>query len=157
MLLLIGSSAPPPGDLDVSCGSRGIAEAEIASAAVAEGMALQPDGKIVLAGYSYPFGVALARFMPDGQLDGSFGSGGTVGGPDAAPLAVASQADGKLVGSAWTGDGLMSGNRYRADGSMDSAFGSGGIASGPQGDPRAIAVQTDAKIVVAGTSVGPDV
>jgi uncharacterized delta-60 repeat protein len=157
MLLLIGSAAAAPGDLDLSFGTRGVAEAEIGSAAVAEGMALQPDGKIVLAGNSYPFGVALARFMPDGQLDGLFGSGGTVAGPDGSAFAVASQADGKLVVSAWAGDGLMSVIRYRLDGSVDSAFGSGGIASGPQGDPRAIAVQTDAKIVVAGTSVGPDV
>jgi len=61
MLLLIGSVAAAPGDLDLSFGSRGVAEAEIGSAAVAEGMALQPDGKIVLAGYSSPFGVEIGR------------------------------------------------------------------------------------------------
>src|SRR3989338_6819291 len=46
---------------------------------VARSMVLQPDGKIVVAGYSYNndnYDFALARYSKDGILDLSFGSGG---------------------------------------------------------------------------------
>src|SRR5262249_36149635 len=46
----------------------------------AEALALQPDGRIVVAGYRYDsfdgFAPVLARFRPDGRLDRSFGRGG---------------------------------------------------------------------------------
>jgi len=63
-------------------------------------IALQTDGKIVAAGSIFR-SFALARYMPDGSLDTSFGSGGKVttsldGGVNAAK-AFAVQSDGKIL------------------------------------------------------------
>jgi uncharacterized delta-60 repeat protein len=72
---------------------------------MATSLALQPDGKIVVAGSS-GLDFALARYNADGSLDAGFGSGGTVttdfGDWDRAP-AVAIQADGKIVVAGTTG------------------------------------------------------
>lgn len=131
---------------------------------VANGMALQPDGKIVAAGWSSG-DFALARYLPDGGLDPAFGGDGTVVtdfglGQDAAAC-VAVQADGKIVaaGQAFNGSDSDFGlARYNPDGSLDSSFGVGGKVTTPFGgfdDVRGMAVQADGKIVVAGfTDVG---
>jgi len=79
-----------------------------ATPAIATAMLVQPDGKIVLAGYSgtTTLSTALARLNPNGGLDDTFGGNGDgrVGGlfvkqagvPDFAQ-AVARQGDGKIV------------------------------------------------------------
>ena len=124
---------------------------------------LQPDGKIVVAGYSYNgsnYDFALARYNPDGSLDTGFGSGGKVttavgtGADYAYGLAV--QTDGKLVA---VGYATMSTNdfavvRYNANGSLDTGFGTGGKVTTPIGagadGATSVAIQTDGKLVVAG-------
>jgi uncharacterized delta-60 repeat protein len=77
------------------------------------GVALQSNGKIVAAGSAFnAFGssadFALARYLPDGSLDSSFGSGGKVttdfGGFDVA-FGVALQSDGKIVAAGQGGPG----------------------------------------------------
>jgi uncharacterized delta-60 repeat protein len=93
-----------PGALDPTFGLGGIAIADLGGYDNGQKLAVQPDGKIVVAGSaSVPGAVAfgLARLKPDGTLDASFGSGGkvfanlfgysvTVGG-------LALQPDGKIV------------------------------------------------------------
>jgi uncharacterized delta-60 repeat protein len=77
------------GSLDTAFGSGGIVETQVGPSggsfgAVASVLALQPDGKILLAGQnSEPTGAsgAIARYDTNGQLDDTFGSGGI-----AAPL-----------------------------------------------------------------------
>ena len=73
---------------------------------VANGIALQTDGKIVVAGYATSGGnkdFALTRFNSDGSPDFSFGSGSdprvttAIGISDDFGRAVAIQADGKIV------------------------------------------------------------
>ena len=95
-------------------------------------LAIQPDGKIVAAGYSSaPAGsdFALARYNVDGSLDGTFGFLGTVvsdfGGHERAEGVVV-QADGKIIAAGTIGftDFLLV--RYTADGLIDSTFGIGG-------------------------------
>ena len=71
------------GALDPSFGSGGKVRTDIASRNQAIfGIALQPDGKIVVAGYSEGATTSedfvVARYKPDGALDTSFGSGGYV-------------------------------------------------------------------------------
>jgi uncharacterized delta-60 repeat protein len=147
-----------PGDLDSSFGMGGFAETAIGSAASARAMALQTDGRIVLAGSAYPGGIALARYTPDGRLDPTFGGGGLVTGPEGTVLAVAIQQDGRIVTAGRNNDTdyVMSLTRYLPNGAIDSTFGSGGIVAGPPGDANAIAIQADGKIVVAGGSPDPD-
>jgi len=86
-------------DASFGSGGRGMPEFDGASAGVAA--ALQPDGKIVLAGTAVPpYTVALARLGADGALDRSFGSAGMITvdfDSDASGSALALQPDGKLL------------------------------------------------------------
>lgn len=74
----------------------------------ASGVAIQPDGKIVVAGTAEPddgHTFALARLTGDGVLDSSFGPGGRVVtrfGDSAQAAAVALQKDGKIVVTGYT-------------------------------------------------------
>jgi uncharacterized delta-60 repeat protein len=132
-------------------------------------VAVQPDGKLVVVGVSKASGdfavadydIAVTRYLSDGTLDPSFGSGGTVvtavaaGGDQAFALAL--QPDGKIVvaGQASNGSDLdVAVLRYLSDGSLDPAFGVGGIvltAIGPGDDiAYGLALQPDGKIVVTG-------
>ena len=119
---------------------------------------IQPDGKILVGGYSDSGGsddFSLARYNADGTLDTSFGGGdgvafaGIVGRAEAMVL----QADGKVVLSGYTTTGgyqvcLV---RFNTDGSLDTSFGGGdGIASsGVNGSAKDVALQIDGKFLVA--------
>jgi uncharacterized delta-60 repeat protein len=150
----------PNGSLDSSFGSSGKVTTAINGGA--SDVALQPDGKIVVAG-STKRNVraealfAVVRYKKDGSLDPTFGSGGiaktAVGSLDGA-RAVVLQRDGKIVavGDIFSRFGLV---RYNANGSLDRSFGSGGRAkagfgSGSSTAPTAAALQRDGRIVVAG-------
>ncbi len=113
--------APSPGapkwtDLDESFGCHGKVRT-LGPDGRGGGMALQSDGKIVMAGLS-----SLVRYRADGSLDPSFGSGGIVR-LTSPGYAMALQPDGKIVVSG--GDSL---SRYNSDGSPDAAFGQNGSA-----------------------------
>jgi len=127
-----------PGVVDTSFGSDGIVMGTLASYSSVSDLALQPDGKIVVAldTYSYPPGLedfALARLNPDGSVDQSFGSHGFVTtdfsqGPSRV-RSVAIEPDGKIVAAGGVVDGGRSSfalARYNQDGSLDPGFGSDG-------------------------------
>jgi len=130
-------------------------------------IAIQPDGKIVAAGYSgilhdstqEPLSIMIVRYNTDGSLDATFGSGGIVTtaiGTYAKAWAVAVQADGKLVIGARSGTFLTSDFtlvRYNPNGSLDASFGTGGIVVTSFGDfsqIQDVAIQSDGKIVATG-------
>ena len=153
-----------PGDLDPSFGTGGKVTTDFgATNDHASALVLQPDGKLVAAGgargYPSEYDFGLARYNPDGSVDGTFGSGGKVttdfGGADVAG-ALVRQADGKLVaaGAAGTASGSSFGlARYHPDGSLDRTFGAGGKVTTPfAGYDQALAVivQPDGKLVAAG-------
>jgi uncharacterized delta-60 repeat protein len=128
-------------------------------------IALQPDGKVVLAG-SGTRGTGddfvVARINSDSTADKSFGNGGNVstdfGGSDDA-MAVAIQQDGKIVAAGITSPaGQFALARYNTDGSLDSSFGSGGkVITNSLARPAlasAVIIQPDNKIVAAGMA-GP--
>jgi uncharacterized delta-60 repeat protein len=97
------------GGLDPDFGSAGKVVTNLAGASSASAAALQPDGRIVVAGTAgpsplddpalVPYRFLLARYLPDGTLDVTFGADGMVeiaspdGGIEAAAVAV--QADGR--------------------------------------------------------------
>ncbi len=130
-------------------------------------LALQADGMIVVAGQAKTgtgHDFALARFDGSGQLDVSFGSGGTVtsdfGGVDQEGNSVRQQADGKLVVAGYTGNAPnedFAVVRYLPNGTLDTNFGAAGMAKTAIGTGTdlgfAVAIQSDQRIVVAGTSV----
>src|SRR5436309_11945228 len=79
------------GSLDPTFGSKGVVT--LGSDAAISGIAVQPDGEIVVAG-----GSSLTRYLPSGSPDTSFGKGGSVemsGGVVADRVAL--QPDGKIV------------------------------------------------------------
>lgn len=131
---------------------------------VAVAVALQGDGKIVVAGSvyngsNYDFGIA--RYNVDGTLDTSFDSDGKVttaiGPGDDYATAVVVQPDGKILVSGYASNGSTVGFavvRYNTDGSLDSGFGSNGKVTTSIGTGNSIAksmaLQSDGKIVVAG-------
>ncbi|MDM7323190.1 MAG: hypothetical protein P3W87_007990 [Gammaproteobacteria bacterium] len=138
---------------------------------VAEAVAIQPDGKIVAAGWSVTPArnrvFALARYLPNGQLDASFGVNGLVTtairGADDFIRDIAIQADGKLVVTGASLDPATNPRqydiataRYLPNGQLDPSFDHDGIAITPIGasDERAnsLIIQRDGKIVVAGAS-----
>ncbi len=160
----------PDGSLDPSFGTNGKVATDFhGSTDVARAVALQPDGRIVVAGYALrldgpAFDFALARYNADGSLDASFGVGGKVatdfagaGGSEQAH-ALALQPDGKIVAAGWTSSAGVSGfalARYNADGSLDTGFGAAGKVttrfSGGFDRATAVLLQADGKIVATGT------
>jgi uncharacterized delta-60 repeat protein len=124
-------------------------------------VALQPDGKIVVAGTSGN-SLALVRYNPNGSLDTSFGTGGLISGGARGTfgLSLVSQLDGKiLVGRPVDASGRsFLATRYDTNGSVDTAFGAGGDVSLDiitSGD-HSLALQLDGKILIAG-AVSPGI
>jgi uncharacterized delta-60 repeat protein len=155
------------GTPDISFNTTGKLTTDFGSGnAEARGVAVQSDGKIVVAGYASPNNienVALVRCNADGNLDTSLGGTGKVITPVALSgsnaTSVALQSDGKIVVAGFAVD--SSGRcydfalvRHNADGSLDTSFNDGGKVTTPigNGDARceAIALQKDGKIVAAG-------
>jgi uncharacterized delta-60 repeat protein len=126
-------------------------------------VAVQADGKIVVAGYSSAVGVsdvALARYNPDGSLDASFGSGGKVALSEPSfqrANCLAIQPDGKIV-VAGAGEGSAFGAlvvyRFNTDGSLDTSFDGDGkflLTQFDRSEGNDIVIQPDGKLVIAGT------
>ena len=134
------------------------------------GLALQPDGKIVIGGIGNALGTGyLARLNSNGTLDASF----TAPNTNERVYALALQPDGKvLIGGAFTSVGGSTRKgvaRLNANGTLDSSFGDPNLANltnnvckfaVPDEVPRlaacALALQSDGKVVIGGnfTSVG---
>jgi uncharacterized delta-60 repeat protein len=123
------------------------------------GAALQPDGKIVLAGDA-DFKVAVARLNPNGSLDTTFsGDGKKVfsWGAISRATAVLVLPNGKLLLSGFSGPegGNVQVARLNANGGLDATFGTGGVAPvdfGGDDFGLAMARQANGRIVVAGES-----
>src|SRR5215213_1848311 len=152
------------GSLDETFDGDGMAQAPSAGRQAPWDMALQADGKIVVAGESVgdqTDDFCLARFNSDGSVDETFnGSGlmvtGFEGGFSRA-LDVVVQTDGKIL-AAGGGQGITSSivtlARYNSDGSLDSSFDGDGRVNGIPGATNALALRPDGKIVVAGSGAG---
>ena len=153
------------GSLDESFGDHGIVTTAIGAAdETAESVVIQPDGKIILAGYfdnGSDNDIALVRYNPDGEPDNSFGENGIVETPvgssgDVAKT-VALQSDGKIVVAGYYDNGLdrdVAILRYNTNGTPDNSFGTGGIETLPAGEgvdyTEGLALQPDDKILVTG-------
>jgi uncharacterized delta-60 repeat protein len=158
------------GSLDRSFAGGGFAEVDVGNAEFAHAVAIQRNGRIVVAGEAdCPFSLcfALVRFLPDGRLDRSFGANGVVrtmfaryGASRAYDVAV--QPDGRIIavgmrflGNDAQNDELFAVARYLPNGKLDRTFSRDGLASVDFGygdaDASAVAVQRGGKILVAGT------
>lgn len=118
-----------------------------------------PEQRIVIAGVapiqsgrSTINALRVARYLPNGDIDTSFGSGGSstfnVGGGYASAIAI--QPDGKILTVGVDVGKLV---RLTANGALDTTFGSGGVVS--TYSSRALALDAAGGILVGGaTTVG---
>ncbi len=164
----------PDGSYDNTFDGDGRAVAPVGTVdlyALCEAVAIQPDGKIVAAGWTYydnyNVDFTLVRFLSDGTLDNTFSGDGKVNsnilGNDFC-RALVIQPDGKILAAGESGTSAPLGRaslaRYLADGSLDPAFSGDGkatLATGGNYAGLGVALQADGKIVVAGTKFIPGV
>ncbi|MFO1008373.1 MAG: protein kinase [Planctomycetaceae bacterium] len=133
---------------------------------IGQSLALQPDGKIVVAGHSHNGGnydFALARYHADGSLDTSFDGDGkvttAVGPGNDLAFSLGIQGDGKIVMGGEASDGSLADFalvRYHSDGSLDTTFDGDGkiaLAIGDRDDVgHSVELLDDGKILLAGTT-----
>ncbi|TDH28901.1 T9SS type A sorting domain-containing protein [Segetibacter sp. 3557_3] len=125
--------------------------------ATIQSIALQPDGKLVLAG-STREGFTLVRLNINGSVDPTFGSTGIVRTvlPGSSMIkSIALQSDGKIVsvGNS-SGHNAFVLTRYNTDGGLDPTFGTGGIVLtkiGAYSDyATGVVIQNNGKLIVTG-------
>lgn len=158
------------GSLDLSFGTGGWVATNLSAAGddSAQDVAIQADGMIIVAGYSYRgfttgrYDFALVRYNSDGSLDQSFGNNGEVttalsANADDFGQAVAVQDDGRIVVAGRQTSNTITDvaiTRYNKDGSLDSSFGINGSVSvdfhGRGDSGQDLLIQPDGRIVVAG-------
>jgi uncharacterized delta-60 repeat protein len=165
----------PRGDLDPGFGVGGLVTTNFEGESYDEPYAvvLQPDGRIVLGGSSNTGGgigrifgadnLALARYLPNGLSDPSFGDGGKVvvdaGSMQESIRALALQPDGAIVAAGRTngekrGDLLLA--RFLSHGELDPNFGGpqAGLAINDLGTAEegltAVALARDGSIIAGG-------
>ncbi len=168
------------GNVDNTFGSSGWAITSINGAglysnAEAHAVAVQPDGKIVVAGYSYDQNNAsafgIARFNSNGTIDTTFGDYGSLrisfnilDGNFARSVVV--QPDGKIIVAGRTTavvnngaseEYLFAAVRLTQNGQLDATFGNNGISTVSSGsfnvsfEGYSAAIQQDGKILIAGS------
>jgi uncharacterized delta-60 repeat protein len=159
------------GALDQSFGNAGVVVTRSTQRSfVANALALQSDGRILVAGMvsdlpSASLQLAVARYNPNGSPDDGFGAGGiaaiSVGAAGAQASTIAVQPDGRiLVGGTAFAHGTANDEfalaRFAADGNLDPSFGTGGVVSTHVGAGAAavqsLAIQPDGRIMVVGTA-----
>ncbi len=153
------------GSLDTSFSGDGKLTTDFGGLDVANGVALQGDGKIVAVGRGGNGDFALARYNPNGTLDLTFSGDGkqtTDFGSDADQASdVALQANGKIIavgarGPAGFEDRQFAIARYNPNGTLDTSFSGDGRQTTNFGDifradgANGVALQGDGKIVAVG-------
>jgi uncharacterized delta-60 repeat protein len=169
--LTANAATAAPGDLDDGFGPNGkvvTSGGSLQGQDTGNGVAVQPDGKVVVAGavgVSLPsdelHDVAVIRYLVDGTRDPDFAGDGLftmdVGGGQDFAYDVAIDASGRIVVAGTTyrgGDADVLVMRLTTAGTPDPSFNGDGVATAALsalGDrARAIVVQPDGRIVVAG-------
>ena len=150
------------GSPDMAFGTDGVARVDLGGWEYGRSVAVQPDGKIVIAGYTdanFEFDMALLRFNSNGSLDTSFDGDGIVygdfvGDQDYA-FGVAILDNGKIIVGGYS-DLDFAVVRYNSNGSLDTTFGTNGrttthIAGSDYVND--MLVQNDGRIVLIGSTV----
>jgi uncharacterized delta-60 repeat protein/LPXTG-motif cell wall-anchored protein len=152
------------GTLDNTFGTAGKTTTDLGTDDWGHSVAVQTDGKIVLAGYSWMTDhndFAVLRYHTNGTLDNTFGTGGKVTTfiESSEAYSVMLQADGKILVSGVSYNNSTSYFavvRYNTNGSLDNTFGTGGKVTtdfdNNRSEAMAITSQADGKIILAGTA-----
>ncbi|HWB04782.1 MAG TPA: choice-of-anchor D domain-containing protein [Verrucomicrobiales bacterium] len=150
------------GTLDLAFGTGGRIEADFGGVSVAQGLAVQANGAILIAGYRSSRGDSVvARYLQDGSPDLSFGQNGivAVNPPHSFSFARSMNllSDGKILIAGGAIDSKSSDQsgflcRFHQNGSLDTGFGQAGFVLVPGPFAEDSAVQIDGKIIVTGTN-----
>jgi uncharacterized delta-60 repeat protein len=157
----------PDGQLDPAFGGDGRVRTLIGYQSGANAVAVDAQGRIVIAGWSFrqtpPYDefFTIARYETDGSLDPSFGTGGKVrtsfgipGQWDSSALAVAIDSQGRIVatGVSEASDGSERSRsamaRFRPNGALDTSFSGNGKLTPPTGG--GLAIDSQDRIMVSG-------
>lgn len=124
------------------------------------GMALQPDGKILVAGTLNNRQFFVKRLLENGNLDASFGSTGTVtvtvgaNGDYSLCVGLSLLPDGKIILGGSANYSNVAFVRLKPNGQLDNTFSGDGKVSIDYGDynfyPATMAIQPDGKILLSG-------
>lgn len=159
----------PNGSSDISFGKNGTSLTGFGIDEILNGIAVQPDGKLVICGMATPDFTPgnnrffVARYLPGGSVDSSFGTGGiVVSSYTGSANAVAIQPDGSIIAGGYSTepDGISFHiERYGADGSYDKSYGINGIVNsringGFLNFINDIALQADGRLLAAGRTNG---
>lgn len=131
----------------------------------AHGVVVQPDGKVVVAGYALTAGTtnfALVRYTPNGEPDLGFSRDGKQttdfeGAQDQAN-AIVREPDGRLAVAGYTDNGSSSDMalaRYRSNGALDTSFSGDGRQTTDFGSfdvARDLIRQADGRLVAVGSA-----
>jgi len=163
------TAAAQAGHLDTTFGKGGIFLGQNAglSTSIATALAIQSDGKILVAGQTPTLQAGVFRLNPNGTLDASFGTGGvaaiphnsTTGAFGFLATGMVVQGDGKIMLSisSSTADALavLELARFNSNGSVDTGFGVNGTVLLVRGGPNSacLAQQSDGKILVGSSSL----
>lgn len=165
------------GTLDPTFGAGGTTATSVGALRdIGTDVAVQADGRIVVGAITWDtstdYDMAVLRYLPDGSLDTSFGSGGNVvvpiSGTDSSSTTgddmytrVAVQPDGRVVAALANRAGTAGDweiMRFTTSGALDTTFDGDGkrtLSFGAGSDePNGVVVQPDGAIVVAGEGNG---
>lgn len=162
----LNADGSPDATFNADGNTDGIISVDAGGFDIARSVAVQPDGKILVAGGSGGLNATIVRLDINGALDNSFGSGGisTIFAPTGGSSVfteILVQPDGKVVGSI-NGSHPTSffAARLNSDGTPDAGFGVAGLAtidlSGSSTDGKtefsdSVAMQPDGRLVLGGS------
>jgi uncharacterized delta-60 repeat protein len=166
LVCAVSIASGAPGDLDPGFNGTGKLVLNFGGSDSANAVAIQPDGKILIAGVGPGADFVISRILPSGSLDLSFGGGtGTTrmhlaGAAKTTSLAIAPDGKivvaGSVVASSSNRDAAVA--RLDSAGTPDSSFGIGGWRDvdfgGDNDEASGVAVLSDGRIVLSGTG-GP--
>jgi uncharacterized delta-60 repeat protein len=167
-LLLAATANAASSDLDPTFGSGGIVKTGLGFGGdSANGVVVQPDGKVVAVGRSQTDDFSddqfiFSRYLDNGALDPTFGLGGQAfveySSDEFQPLDIALQPDGKILATGYResgGDYDMAVVRINSNGTLDGGFRGGGkfainASDSNDDDGKAIALAPDGTFYVVG-------
>lgn len=165
IFLCYGAISQTPGTIDESFGGTGIVFTDFDNDfnSITK-VLIQDDEKIIVCGFTgYTFSSQscnLARYYSNGDIDKTFGQGGSVsfslGGDVSQALDMALAPDGKILVTGYATDGPtndFSTACFTSSGVLDASFGNNGIKKTDLGHneiANSILVQDDGKIVILG-------
>ncbi len=149
------------GALDPAFGSGGLVTTALSTGNdAARGVAVLADGRIVVAGYADSAQLGVARYLPTGTLDPTFGNGGKIVLPGVLGLASAVASDGTIYVAGQAGSHDFAVAALDPSGALHGGFGASGIAKLVAGgtrsyQARAISIDPSGALVLAGLRYDP--